>query len=161
MSFVSSFITTPWWILKRIATPRDGHSPLFHKLKLPIFSHFLISLTAPCVSRTEILSHFFFSNQLKKRTVLFFSSQSIKSFILMVANWKPFRTINEFTNNLFGYLFSTLCIRMSDHLNNKCECNQIRLSISRCSFQQQQQKTNMTCTSGMSNHVYKQFRPLL
>ena len=53
----------------------------------------------------------------------------------MVTNWKPFRKINEFTDNLFGYLMSTLCIRMSDYLNNKCECNHIRLLISRCSYQ--------------------------
>jgi hypothetical protein len=140
LSFVSSFITTPWWILKRIATPRNGHSPLFHKLKRQICSHFLISLTVPCVSRNEIISHFFFSNQLKKRTALFFSSQSIKPCILMVTNWKPFCTINEFKYNLFGHLISTVCIRMNDYLNNKWEYNHIRLSISRCAFQQQQQK---------------------
>ena len=34
LSFLSSFITTPWWMLKRIATPHDALYPLFHKLKL-------------------------------------------------------------------------------------------------------------------------------
>ena len=138
--FVSSFITTPSWLLKWISTPRNALSPLFHKLKLSPKSfqfvpHFLRSLTVPCVSRNEIISNFYFSNQLKNVRRVF---SSIKPFILMVTKLKA-SSQNKWAYIQFIWTFDQYYLHTHEWpLEQTCEYNYIMLSNARCSFQDKQ-----------------------
>jgi hypothetical protein len=113
---------------------------LVHKPKLSpkcfqFVPHFLRSLTVPCVSRSEIISNFYFSNQLKHVRRVF---SSIKPFILMVTKLKA-SSQNKWTYIQFIWTFNQYYLHTHEWpLEQTCEYNYIMLSNARCPFQDKQ-----------------------